>query len=213
MAGMQLDNDSLNSESFFIKEIFIMADETQVTEAQATEPATTDTFVPAWKIQSDKLKKAVEDGAGVQVAYTSNNQVDCEPVLLTEKKDKTEYPTVVEEPVGFIDPKYVWFGEHKGWIEGASEAQGKRISNLEASLNTMKQSVQTTTENQNDAKEENDKLVAQVKSDNDSTQKQLAQLVTMVSTMMASSNAPASPANGTQPTQATQATEASSNQQ
>lgn len=187
-----------------------MDNETQVTEAQenqATEPATTDTFVPAWKIKADKLKKAVEDGAGVQVAYTSNNQVDCEPVLLTEKKETTEYPTVVEEPVGFIDPKYVWFGTHKGWVEGASKAQGKRIADLESKVSDMKKNVIQISKYQENAKEENSKLVAQVKNDNASTQQQLAQLLTMVSTMMAASQGAAQPAPANPSAQPTEAKE------
>lgn len=106
--------------------------------AQAAEPAS---FVPAWQVKSDKLKEAVQQGYGVQVVYKSTNEESCEPTLVTEGQASDNYPFVVEEPVGFIAPKFLWNGTTRGWVETASTQQGKVLAEAQNKIAELQQQV------------------------------------------------------------------------
>lgn len=121
------------------------AQTTQVSQpTQPTQPVQvteTASFVPAWQVKSDKLKEAVQQGYGVQVVYKSTNEEPCEPTLVTEGQASDNYPFVVEEPVGFVAPKFLWNGTTRGWIETASIQQGKVLAEAQNNIAKLQQQV------------------------------------------------------------------------
>ena len=161
-----------------------MADEnTQPTQPQVTQPTepvqATDTknFVPAWQIQADKLQKVADEltakGEYAKVGYKSDNSISCEPILLTTKQDKDEYPIAVTRPDGFVAPNYEWFGDHQGWVETASLAQGKRLGSLEESLDSMKKNLET----QNTQMKNLVQTVSDTKETNDQENQKVMQMI------------------------------------
>lgn len=134
-------------------------------------------FVPAWKIKADKLKEAVKQGLGKQVVFKSTDTNPCEPVLVSENMANNNYPFVVEEPVGFIAPKFEW-NSNNGWIETANIEQGKELIQIKADVKALqdtaevlKSTSETLKQNQDQAKTE--KVINNKKID------QVIQLVTM----------------------------------
>lgn len=111
------------------------------TAEQSTQATETASFVPAWQAKSDKLKEAVHQGYGVQVVYKSTNEEPCEPTLVTEVQASNNYPFVVEEPVGFVTPKFLWNGTTRGWIETASIQQGKDLATAQNNIAKLQQQV------------------------------------------------------------------------
>lgn len=112
---------------------------------EETTNATTDTFVPAWQIKADELKKKAADDE--QVVYRSDNYNDCLPVLMP-KASVINYPFVDEEPVGFIAPKYNWNAIGRGWVETASIAQAKEIEALKAQVADLNETNEDITKQQ-----------------------------------------------------------------
>jgi hypothetical protein len=170
--------------------------------AQATETAS---FVPAWQVKSDKLKEAVQQGYGVQVVYKSTNEESCEPTLVTEEQASDNYPFVVEEPVGFIAPKFLWNGTTRGWIETASIQQGKVLAEAQNNIAELQQQVtdfgktagQVDTANkqiQADKTEFTNAITALKQNSQETSsaiQTQLGQLITMVSSLAAANKSEA----------------------
>ncbi|WP_303865169.1 hypothetical protein [Alkalibaculum bacchi] len=170
--------------------------------AQATEPAS---FVPAWQVKSDKLKEAVQQGYGVQVVYKSTNEESCEPTLVTEEQASDNYPFVVEEPVGFIAPKFLWNGTTRGWIETASIQQGKVLAEAQNNIAELQQQVtdfgktagQVDTANKQIQADETEftKAITALKQNSQETssaiQTQLGQLITIVSSLAAANKSEA----------------------
>lgn len=158
-----------------------------------TETQTTDTFVPAWKIKADELKKKAS--ADEAVFYESDQYFDCLPVL-RPKEAPAVFPFTAEEPTGFIAPKMDWTPGRRHWIETASIQQGKDIETLKTQVATLKKVGQT-------ASQDNQKIAQQVTDMSEKTEKyekqnsqQLGQLLTMVSTLIAKSGtAPAANTN------------------
>ena len=170
--------------------------------AQATETAS---FVPAWQVKSDKLKEAVQQGYGVQVVYKSTNEESCEPTLVTEEQASDNYPFVVEEPVGFVAPKFLWNGTTRGWIETASIQQGKVLAEAQNNIAELQQQVtdfgktagQVDTANkqiQADKTEFTNAITALKQNSQETSsaiQTQLGQLITMVSSLAAANKSEA----------------------
>lgn len=184
-------------------------DATQAT--QATQPAQTAqvaepaSFVPAWQVKSDKLKEAVQQGYGVQVVYKSTNEEPCEPTLVTEGQASDNYPFVVEEPVGFVAPKFLWNGATRGWVETASIQQGKVLAEAQSNIAELQQQAtdfgktvgQVDTVNkqvQADKTEFTNAITALKQSSQETSsaiQTQLGQLITMVSSLAAANKSEA----------------------
>lgn len=163
-----------------------MTEETTNTSVNndTTETQTTDTFVPAWKIKADELKKKAS--ADEQVVYESDQYFDCLPVLRS-KEAAVVYPFTADEPAGFIAPKMDWTPGRRHWIETASIQQGKDIATLKEQVETLKKAGQSESQ-------DNQKITQQVNDMSEKTKKyekqnsqQLGQLLTMVSTLIAKS--------------------------
>lgn len=168
-------------------------------------------FKPAWVEKAEKLEKAVEQGFGVQVVYKSTAENPCEPTLLSEKQEASVYPNVVEKPVGFIAPKFDWYNSH-GWIETFSEKQGKDLADMKDQIDAMQKNFTTMQKTNADQAKDNADLAKKVESmeqtataAQQTTNQQLAQIITMLSMQSANSatkaTTPASPTQATQPTE------------
>lgn len=181
------------------------------TTDQSTQATEATSFVPDWKIKSDKLKEAVQQGYGMQVVYKSTNEEPCEPTLVTERQASDNYPFVVEEPVGFIAPKFLWNGTPRGWIETASIQQGKALAEVQSNIAELQQQVTDFGKTAGQVEAVNKQVQAdeteftsaitalkQSSQENSSAiQTQLGQLITMVSSL-ASANKSATQADNTQ---------------
>lgn len=195
------------------------AQEAQTTQvSQPTQPvqaAETASFVPTWQVKSDKLKEAVQQGYGVQVVYKSTNEEPCEPTLVTEEQVNDNYPFVVEEPVGFVAPKFLWSGTKRGWIETASIQQGKVLAEAQNNIAKLQQQVTDFGKTAGQVDNVNKKIQAdeteftnaitalkQNSQENSSAiQAQLGQLITMVSSL-ASANKSEAQSTASQPAEA-----------
>lgn len=185
----------------------------QTTEPQATEP---NENKPEWLVKTEKLEEAVKQGLGVQVVFKSNDETDCEPQLATEKVADTSWPTVVEEPPkSFQNPKYIWTGAFRGWIDNNIVAQGKEIEQIKDDVKSLNDYKDTQTKQaQNDSKKV-DSLQAVVMTSNGMlgqlVQKMtaLGKAVTQVGdavTALSNKTQPTEPAQPTKPSQASQVT-------
>lgn len=74
-----------------------------------------------------------------QIGYISNDDTDCEPILLFKKHESNIWPIVVEAPDGLVNPKYDWT-KHV-WFENDPNSQGAQIKALKASLDSAKQTI------------------------------------------------------------------------
>lgn len=91
---------------------------------------------PEWQTKADEMEKQVGNGLFVQLAYRSDLQHNCEPVLLSEKQVANIYPIVVDVPAGLIDPKFDW---GKGtWIENSVSGMATKLATLSADVDKIK---------------------------------------------------------------------------
>lgn len=141
----------------------------------------TDTYIPEWQRKADKLKQAIAEGLGKQVVYDCPQNGGCEPRLSTVEIKADEYPTVIEEPTGFINPSYNWFGEKRGYFEYAPAAQGQKIQELTEGLNKVVKDQEQIKQDQANADKE--------KQADDKKNDQAIKLMTMISTQMGILNA------------------------
>lgn len=160
-----------------------MAEETtqNATPEVAKNTTQTDTYIPEWQRKADKLKQAIAEGLGKQVVYDCPQNGGCEPRLSTIEIKTDNYPTVIEEPTGFINPSYNWFGEKRGYFEYAPAAQGQKIEELSDDLKKVVQDQMQIKQDQVAA--------AQEKQADDKKNDQALKLMTMISTQMGLLNA------------------------
>lgn len=162
---------------------FKMAEETtqNATLEVAKNTTQTDTYIPEWQRKADKLKQAIAEGLGKQVVYDCPQNGGCEPRLSTIEIKTDDYPTVIEEPTGFINPSYNWFGEKRGYFEYAPAAQGQKIEELTDDLRKVAQDQKQIKQEQENADKE--------KQATDKKNDQALKLMTMISTQMGILNA------------------------
>lgn len=111
-----------------------MADETTNTE-------TTENNEKNWQDVANDLKQRIDkDSLWVQVGYISNDKIDCEPILLSEKHNDNFWPVIVEPPVDLVHPKYD-YPKHR-WVELEAESNSSRLTDVEKSVQTLQQSGQ-----------------------------------------------------------------------
>lgn len=172
--------------------------------AETTEKQATETFVPAWKIKADNLKKKLADNE--QVFYESDQYFDCLPIA-RPKDAPNVFPFTSEEPTGFIAPKMDWGNRH--WVETASIQQGKDIEEMKSQIAELTKTAKTVTaqqKNQNVETAQSSQLMMMIT-------KQLGIMNTKLDNL-ADKIAPAKPTNVTTsstpvaPTQSTTATPA-----
>ena len=105
-----------------------------------------------WQDVSNALKQRIDkDSLWVQVGYISNDKIDCEPILLSEKHEDNFWPVIVEEPpVNLVHPKYD-YPKHR-WVELEAESNSSRLTDVENSVKSLKQSDEQVTKDNNDIK-------------------------------------------------------------
>lgn len=132
-----------------------------------------------WQETADNIKPMISDNSmWKQIGYMSNDDVDCEPILLTKKHDNNFYPVVVEAPTGFNNPKYIW--EKHMWVDQDATSNSVRLTNTEKAIQSVREQAQTiSTENQT----LKDSLSNIEKGQKDQTQT-LAQVVQMVAPLL-----------------------------
>ena len=106
-----------------------------------------------WQDVANDLKQRIDKNSlWVQVGYISNDKIDCEPILLSEKHEDNFWPVIVEEPpVNLIHPKYD-YPKHR-WVELEAESNSSRLSDVEKSVQALKQSDQQVAKDNTDIKD------------------------------------------------------------
>lgn len=101
-----------------------------------------------WEKTADNIKPMINDNSiWKQIGYKSNNEVDCEPILLTKKQEENIYPIVVEAPTGLSNPKYIW--EKHMWVDQDATSNSVRLNNVEKAVQLAQEQTKTvSTENQ-----------------------------------------------------------------
>lgn len=124
-----------------------MADET-------TNTNNTENTEKNWPDVSNALKQRIDkDSLWVQVGYISNDKIDCEPILLSEKHEDNFWPVIVEEPpVNLIHPKYD-YPKHR-WVELEAESNSSRLTDVEKSVQALKQSDQQVAKDNTEIKDD-----------------------------------------------------------
>lgn len=127
---------------------------------------------PAWQVKADELAKRIDGTLFVQLAYRSDAQHKCEPVLLSEKQTANIYPIVVDAPVGLIDPVFD-YGKNV-WIDSSQTGQARQIATLSADVAKIKDYQEAEAKNKQADDKKNDQAI---------------KLMTMISTQMGILNA------------------------
>ena len=72
-----------------------------------------------------------------QVAYISNDRIDCEPVLLSEQHKENFWPIIVEEPpIDLVHPK--WDRRTQKWVDTDGTNTNSRLNQVEESVQNLK---------------------------------------------------------------------------
>lgn len=122
-----------------------MAEENSTQVTQPTQPQVA--MKPKWLIDTEKLEELKKQGQFAQVAWKSNNEVDCVPIGLTEEMDHSEYPISIERPTGYWAPKMDWSGSPH-WLETANIQQGQEIEEMKKQISELAETTKTVTNNQ-----------------------------------------------------------------
>ena len=94
---------------------------------------------PTWQDKiAEKQKILDESGLWAQMGFISNNEIDCEPVLLFKKHETNFYPIIVEAPpANFIKPK--WDKIKHMWIDNDNASTSSRLASVEKTIETVQQ--------------------------------------------------------------------------
>ena len=133
-----------------------------------------------WQETADNIKPMISDNSmWKQIGYMSNDDVDCEPILLTEKHDNNFYPVVVEAPTGFNNPKYIW--EKHMWVDQDATSNSVRLTNAEKAIQTAQEQATSATNENKDLKNSLDDIA---KSQTEQS-KQMAQMLQLLAPAVA----------------------------
>lgn len=94
---------------------------------------------PSWQDTVNNLKTRVDkESMWTQVAYISNDNIDCEPVLLSEEHKENFWPIIVEEPpIDLIHPK--WDRRTQKWVDTDGTNTNSRLNQVEESVKSLKE--------------------------------------------------------------------------
>lgn len=107
---------------------------------------------PSWQDTVNNLKTRVDkESMWTQVAYISNDRIDCEPVLLSEEHKENFWPIIVEEPpIDYIHPK--WDKHTHKWVDTDGTNTNSRLNQVEESVQNLKQQDENVTKDNNEIK-------------------------------------------------------------
>lgn len=101
-----------------------------------------------WQDIANERKKLIsDDGLWHQIGYVSNDDVDCEPILLSTKHDVDVWPIVATEPTGLNHPKYDW-NKHQ-WIEQDAASNSARLKEVEQKIDSVQKETTSVTQDNN----------------------------------------------------------------
>lgn len=92
-----------------------------------------------WQETVNILKNCVDKVAQkAQVAFISNDLIDCEPILLTGEHDENFWPIIIEEPpIDFVNPK--WDKLTHQWVDTDVTNTNSRLNQVEESVKSLKE--------------------------------------------------------------------------
>lgn len=133
-----------------------------------------------WQDIANERKKLIsDDGLWHQIGYVSNDDVDCEPILLSRKHDTDIWPIVLTEPTGLNHPKYDW-NKHQ-WIEQDAASNSVRLKEVEQKIDSVQQATTSVTQDNNALQQSLDGI----SKGQQAQSQQLAQLLQLVAPMVA----------------------------
>lgn len=136
-----------------------------------------------WKETADSIKPMInENSLWKQIGYISKDDIDCEPILLTEKHDKNFFPVILEEPTGLNRPKY---DRNKGmWVEQDATNNSERLTNAENAIKSANSQVQAAV----DASKEVQKTLSDISKGQSDQMEQLANMLKLLAPVLAKEN-------------------------
>ena len=92
-----------------------------------------------WQETVNILKNCVDKvSQKTQVAFISNDLIDCEPILLTGEHDENFWPIIIEEPpIDFVNPK--WDKLTHQWVDTDVTNTNSRLNQVEESVKNLKE--------------------------------------------------------------------------
>lgn len=133
-----------------------------------------------WQEPANELKKEVnEHSLWKQIGYISNDDVDCEPILLSKKHDADVWPIVITEPTGFNHPKYDW-SKHQ-WIEQDAASNSVRLKEAEQKIVSLQETANNVNQDNNALQQSLDGI----SKGQQAQSQQLAQLLQLVAPIVA----------------------------
>ena len=133
-----------------------------------------------WQDIANERKKLIsDDGLWHQIGYVSNDDVDCEPILLSRKHNTDIWPIVLTEPTGLNHPKYDW-NKHQ-WVEQDAASNSVRLKEVEQKIDSVQQATTSVTQDNNALQQSLDGI----SKGQQAQSQQLAQLLQLVAPMVA----------------------------
>ncbi|MCX8723045.1 hypothetical protein [Lactobacillus sp. B4005] len=133
-----------------------------------------------WQDTANDLTKQIDENSiWKQIGYMSNNDVDCEPILLSKKHNNDFYPVVIEAPTDLNNPKYDWT-KHV-WVDQDAANTSVRLTNAEKAIQSAQEQAASATNENKDLKNSLDDIA---KSQTEQS-KQMAQMLQLLAPAVA----------------------------
>lgn len=136
-----------------------------------------------WQDIANERKKLIsDDGLWHQIGYVSNDDVDCEPILLSRKHATDIWPIVLTEPTGLNHPKYDW-NKHQ-WIEQDAASNSVRLKEVEQKIDSVQKETTSVTQDNNALQQALDGI----SKGQQAQSQQLAQMLQLIAPIVAKDN-------------------------
>lgn len=136
-----------------------------------------------WQDIANERKKLIsDDGLWHQIGYVSNDDVDCEPILLSRKHDTDIWPIVLTEPTGLNHPKYDW-NKHQ-WIEQDAASNSVRLKEVEQKIDSVQKETTSVTQDNNALQQ----ALTDIANGQQAQSQQLAQMLQLIAPIVAKDN-------------------------
>lgn len=136
-----------------------------------------------WQDIANERKKLIsDDGLWHQIGYVSNDDVDCEPILLSRKHNTDIWPIVLTEPTGLNHPKYDW-NKHQ-WVEQDAASNSVRLKEVEQKIDSVQKETTSVTQDNNALQQALDGI----SKGQQAQSQQLAQMLQLIAPIVAKDN-------------------------
>ena len=133
-------------------------------------------------IATERKKLISDDGLWHQIGYVSNDDVDCEPILLSREHDTDIWPIVLTEPTGLNHPKYDW-NKHQ-WVEQDAASNSVRLKEVEQKIDSVQKETTSVTQDNNALQQALDGI----SKGQQAQSQQLAQMLQLIAPIVAKDN-------------------------